>query len=862
METKSNFFCIYFQKLNKSILRKKEFHSFLSMLDTVIIIIKIMNIYQTNYNSHLDKIYKELSPALFIRNYSIIIRILPTLIYLVIVYFISAITILYGNNKQLKKFEMIIINLLELLFIRIFFIFFCEFLFYLPILYLIILFILSLPFLIFIFIDMTYFHLGLFMPSSIIFPFDAFTSICDREKIIIKIFISISSISTIVYICKFMYFSQFFLLMCFCAYNIYLLFYKSYYFMNNESYDIISYSNLLCLVIIQILLFFMKSEEIFQTAFITIIICIIIFINILVFISYDPYDHFVIDDADNPENLYYYFFLLDRNKEISFYLDDKIKEHISVCNCCSLCLKYQKYYDSYNIIEIAKDKENNNDINNKEEEQKNYNLFNILYNGQDKSMFLFNQLINDIKRLGNSCLNNNSYYLIKFTYFYYYSLKLGDITLSLNMILLFNLIEENNQYLLSNDKIAINQIININEFLILFKEIIYKIKEIISKKSIKRYIDKFFILSKKLNELNSTKFKENLFKAKREETSNFSYLVNICSLLYEEIFNKINSGNSIPIRENPQLIEDLLKNFVKQNNFIVLNFNLKTLECKILNSGNQLIDYINKNFYDLFPNQIKVKLIEDFINEILNPKEKANWEQNQNNKTSNKKTKQYIEISLVIKYNEDSINYLWVIYLKLSLLFNNGIKENIILSGYFFINKNTIMTIKREGEKEKIWGFGTKDIMNAAYQKNLNYLKFLETDFMKNKLTKESFSIDFNKNRFLIYNIMEHKVKKKKVIIKDGLNKQYTNFKDIKLSRKNTKKVPFNPIEEYNMKYELTDSENIDEENSKNENNANIKKIRNFIEDNASQSSALTKSSLSSFWNINKSQARDRRNNL
>ena len=420
--------------------------------------------------------------------------------------------------------------------------------------------------------------------------------------------------------------------------------------------------------------------------------------------SYDPYSFIIIDVAENPENLYYYFFLLDRNKNISFYLDDKIKQHISVCNCCSLCLKYQKYYENNNVIEIVNDNENNNDRNNneknnkeknnnngnnkdniKEEEQKKENMFNILYNGKDKSMFLFNQFFNDIKRFGNSCLNNNSYYTIKFTYIYYYSLRFGDITFSLNMILLYNLIHENNQLLISNDKISINQIVHINEFLILYKEILTKIKEIISKNTIKRCIDKFFALSKKLTVLNSSKFKENLFMSKMEGTANYSYLLNICSLLYEEIFNKSISSHSIPIRENPQLIEDILKNSVKQSNYIILNFNLRTFECKILSSGIQLIDYINKNFYDLFPNQIKAKLIQDFGNEILSPKEKTSLTQNQSNKIGKQKMKQYIETSLIIKNNEDGMNFLWVLYLKLSLLFNTCIKENVILNGYFII---------------------------------------------------------------------------------------------------------------------------------------------------------------------------------
>ena len=157
---KYNFFYNYFQILNKSIIRKQEFHLFLSIVDSVIILLKILNIYQTNYNTHLDKVYKELSPVLYFRDYSIILRMLPACIYLLIVYLISILSLLYGNNKNINKFEMIFINLFELLFVRILFIFFCEFLFYLPVLYFLLFFVLSLPFLIFIFIAMIYFHVS------------------------------------------------------------------------------------------------------------------------------------------------------------------------------------------------------------------------------------------------------------------------------------------------------------------------------------------------------------------------------------------------------------------------------------------------------------------------------------------------------------------------------------------------------------------------------------------------------------------------------------------------------------------------------------------------------------------------------
>ena len=328
------------------------------------------------------------------------------------------------------------------------------------------------------------------------------------------------------------------MLLGFCYYNTYILFCQSYYLMNNGFYDKSRYSNLLSLLIIQTLLFFMKNEEIFQTSFITIFICVYIFLSILIFIAYDPYNHIIIKKSENPENLYYYFFLRDRNKNISFYLDDKIKEHISKCNCCSLCYNYQKLEEKFegndNAIELLSENEyNNNEKDNNYIKNKNDDhIFNLLYSGKDKSMILFNRLINNIKILGHTCLINNVFYTIKFTYIYYYSLREGDISFALNMILLFNLIQENNQNLISVDKITINQIIHINEFLVVYKEILTQIKDIISKTVLKRYIDKFFTLSEKLKVLNSSKFKENLFMSKMEGASSYSYLLNICSYYY------------------------------------------------------------------------------------------------------------------------------------------------------------------------------------------------------------------------------------------------------------------------------------------------------------------------------------------
>ena len=853
MDFRYKYYYNYFQILNKSILKRKEFHLFVSTIDIAIILLKSLNIYHSNYNNNLSIIHKYMSPSILLRNFSVFARIIPIIIYLILVYLILIIYLLQDNNKKISRLDMIIINIFELIFIRISFIFFCEFLFDLPTLYFLIFSLLSLPFLLFILINIYYFHLGKFMIKSISFPYDEFTSLSDIEKTIIKILISISSISTDIYICKYTYFLQYILLVIFWVYNTYIAYYKSYYLMNNELYDKTRYSNVLNIVIIETLVFFMNPKEVYETSFIMILICIYIFITIIMLISYDPYNNIIIDVSQNNENIYYYFFLLDRNKNISFYLVNKIEKHVSKCGCCSLCLKYQKLSENNNVIEIVNDKIHNNDI---QENVKDEDKFNILYSGNDKSLILMNQLINSIKKLGNNCLFNNAYFTIKCTYIYYYNIRYGDITFALNMLLLFNLIIENNQNLIDNDKITINQIIHINKFLILYKEILSQIKEIISKKTIKRYIDKFFELSKKIKELNNPKFKENLFIKKIEGNINYSYTSNICSLLYEEIFNRSISSNSISIRENPQLIDDMTKNFEKQNNNVILNFNLKTIECKIIYSGLQLIDYNNKSLYDLFPNQLKEKLIKNFSKEILYSKQKKLL--NQNEKYSKNKIKKTKELSLIIQNTENNTSYLRILYLKLNLLFNYCIKEDILLTGYFLIHKNTIMTIKNQDKKERIIGFGSKELMNIVYQKKLNYQRFLESDYMKNKKFYQAVKINLNDNDFYMYIINENKEENKKKKRRSCLSKQKTKQESNYKKGKTKKSILLETFTE-NI---LNENSNQEEEITENENNEKNQNVKNLIEDNFSQSSALTKSSLSSFWNINKIQTKDIQNNF
>jgi len=167
------------------------------------------------------------------------------------------------------------------------------------------------------------------------------------------------------------------------------------------------------------------------------------------------------------------------------------------------------------------------------------------------------------------------------------------------------------------------------------------------------------------------------------------------------------------------------------------------------------------------------------------------------------------------------------------------------------------MTIKNHEKKEKIIGFGSKEIMNVVYRKKLNYQRFLDSDYMKNKQIYQVINISLNSNEYIIYLINPIRKKQNKKNTKSCLSKQSTILQDAKFNKGKKKSV----VEETITENMLSESEKKEEEIIDNENN-NVQNIINFIEDNQSQSSALTRSSLSSYWNVNKTQVKDIQNSF
>ena len=81
---------------------------------------------------------------------------------------------------------------------------------------------------------------------------------------------------------------------------------------------------------------------------------------------------------------------------------------------------------------------------------------------------------------------------------------------------------------------------------------------------------------------------------------NCNNLLTICSLFYEELFNETFSNSLIPIRDNPNLIEDLINNNIKNIKQITLEINVINFNVKIIRAGGVMNKYENNNFFDFF----------------------------------------------------------------------------------------------------------------------------------------------------------------------------------------------------------------------------------------------------------------------
>ena len=764
----------------QALFSKKIIHFFLFLIEMSLIFLQILEIYYNDFKDFDNK--KLLNPLTYIIIKMANLSELLKVIIFIIIMSIILINFLVFNMCiiEINKIIKVMINLSELFFYRLLSLLLFNYSFSLKEIYLIVDFIFTIPYVFALVINFYKNHLFLFFPSLINYPYDSFSMIIDLFLLLIKILISSSRMSTNDNISKLCFGISIFVHFVLLFYLTYIMFYKSYYLMNNTSLNIARYSIIFSFCILIFIILTINKSQIFN------IFSIISYFNILIislfFISYfyDPYKYTKFDKDDNIENIFYYFFMFDRNKNKHFLIEEKIEEHLSKCNRCNLCKKY-------------------NTIKNKgNKEKQNVDLYKIISNCKDHSFNLMNKIIRRIKEYGKNSFINNYYFLINIIYTYCIAVNQKNYNVILNIELLFEIINSENKPFLEENKICLNHIKYTNNFFIKVNQIIKIIYEIFEEKKLDKKIQKFFELGEDLEELKFNEIKSSLnsnannsnYNGNVEGLPNCSNLLTICSLFYEELYNETISNSGVTIRDSTNLLEELISNNHKNDNQITFEIDVQNFSVKIIRAGGHMYKYINKNFFEFFPDIFKNKQFIDMKNLLFYSND---YSHKSTKKKKHKKLKNGIEIekqninfNFIIEEEENSKIFCRLLKLKLSLILLTNINKKIYLNGIYVLN-NDILVSEENKDEEILLYYGNEDQTKIKALKDYNNKIIIKTikneKYLGNRKLVKNFIFTIGYKTYNIYYLLlfNKKVKEEKNV-KNKEQAQVNNIEEEKVN--------------------------------------------------------------------------------
>ena len=694
----------YFSNSYRVMITNKQFHFIILLLEYLITFSAMITLYTIKFKIEFDEnLPNQFFYAIFIQkinNLPEFVKILITSLFLVI---IIAYFLIYNKFVFEHKniFNSIAINFFENFIFRLFII----------VLFHILISIKGIPLLILIIVSIFDFflivnnffmnHLYYFSPHFIVYPYDYFSSSMDIFHIIEKLFISIALQSSIKALNKFFFVFSFALQFMNLYYSVYILYNKSYYIMSNIFLDKVRFSLIAGSVINNIILVLLGNKNYLINTYLLISINVFFAVFLLVLIFFNPYSNVYFVTDNNIENLYFYYYIIDHLRNDSFLLEEKIRAHFNKCQKCNLCKNLKNY--------LAK--------------KKCYKLvYKILYNKSGLLEHTTNELIHTVLIKGKEALKYNSFFLINLMYCYYINLKQKNYVLSLNLKLLFEIINAENKNILENHSLSTEQIMLINEFLSKADNLLNIMKIILTEPLIKEKVKMFYELCNKIFELKSKKFRDKLYYNKNEGIINFYKYISICSMIYEEIFNVTLSNGGVSLKENQIFLDDISnKNNINLNQLII-NLDLLSFENKIIYITGELAKYKDKALCQLFPNIFKAQQLTIMKKKIMNSKfltliNKDKDFFNNNTYTSAKgknNDEQFINFQLVIYDEVDHKKTFVIISLKLNLIYPTDIAKNILLTGFYSLNRNVIITLDKSTNENK-----KEIVLNSDDDKNL-----------------------------------------------------------------------------------------------------------------------------------------------
>ena len=713
----------YFSNSYKVIITNKPFHFLILLLEYIITLISQVTLFVIKFNFKMDdNIPSSYFYALFIQKINKLPEYAKLLIVIIIFISIFACFFIYNKIYFENKYiiNIITINIFELIIFRLFFLILLHILLAIKGIPGIVMILISLPIIGLIAHNFIFVHLYYYSPHFIVYPYDCYSSMTDIFHFVEKILISIALQTTIKNLNQLLFLCSFFLQIGCFMFSIFILCYKSYYFMNNIFLNKIRLSLVIGTVMNNFALLLLGNKNYLLYSFLLVVVNVYVGFFLLVLIFINPYSFSYFMSDENKENLYFYYFIIDHLRNDSFLLEEKIREHFNRCQKCNLCKNLKNYLSTKKCYK---------------------KVYKILYNKVGVLENTINELIHIVLIKGKEALKNNAFYLINLMYCYYIQFNKKNYVLSLNLKLLFEIINSENKNILENHQLSTEQIFLINDFLSKADKVLDNIKLVLTETLIKERISHFFDLYEILFDLKSNKFRTSLYYNKNEGIINFFKYISICSMIYEEIFNCSLSSGGITLKENQIFLDDLSNKNSIDLNQIIIQLDLLSFENRILYIVGELAKYKGKALCQLFPNIFKMQQLNIMKNKIMNSKylttinKDKDFFHNYTNKGKNN-DEQYICLQLLIYDEIKHKKYFVMISLRLNLIYPIGISKKILLTGFYSVDKNIIITLDKSTNenrreivlnseenkyKTEIRNFSTNEIQLIKYKNNDKY---------------------------------------------------------------------------------------------------------------------------------------------
>ena len=760
----------YFSNSYRVMIKNKSFHFIILLLEYLITFSAQITLYTIKFKINSQEVIQnKYFYAILIQRINNLSEYIKSLITSITLVLIFAYFIIYNRFAFERKhiFNFIVINLFEIFIFRLFFIIILNILLSIKhfILFIIII---SIPAIFLIMKNFYLNHLYFFSPHFIIYPYDYFSSANDLFHIVEKIFISIAFHSSIKALNAFLFYCCCILQIVNLIYSVYILNYKSYYIMSNIFLDKVRFSLTTAKVINAFILIILSNKYYSGNTFIFISINIFLVVLILVLIFYNPYSKVYFSTDDNLGNLYFYFYIIDHLRNNSFLLEEKILAHFNICQKCNLCKNLKNYLAKKKCYKF---------------------IYKILYNKVSVLGNIINELIFSILINDKEALKHNSFYLINLMYCYYININRKNFVLSLNLKLLFEIINSENKNILENHSLSTEQIMLINEFLSKADNLLNSMELILTENIIKEKVKIFFALYEKIFELKSKKFKSKLYYNRNEGIINFNKYISICSMIYEEIFNVTLSNGGVSLKENQIFLDNISNKNNMEMNQIIIHLDLLSFEDKIIYITGERSKYKGKTLCQLFPNIFKAQQLSIMKNKIMNSKflTLINKDKDyfQNNIYLNTKGKnnsdQFINLQLLIYDEIEHKKIFAILSLNLNLINPVNMSKKILLTGFYSIDKNIIITLDKstnENKKEIVLNSENYQALKTEKGNNstneINLIKYKKDDkYYNSKKLHLITKFHVEPNCFNIYSIFY--TEKQKTYIMDKIKDDMQN---------------------------------------------------------------------------------------